>query len=165
MPAKNKSKPGPKTPTGKARSAANATKHGLCAGSVLATEDPQQFKSYIAAMKDELDPVGPVETLLVNRAAMYGWRLMRAVGLESESIAHQARAVIKKAEMEEMLCPLSSAITPTPNAASSLALGSEELAKLRRYEIAAERGLFRTVRELWASQDRRKAGDSNQDLE
>ena len=54
---------GPRTPEGKARSAKNALKHGLCAqrNVVLGDEDLDEFEALEAALMAELAPQGALQ--------------------------------------------------------------------------------------------------------
>ena len=74
---------GPKTPEGKAASRLNALKHGLTArDAVIPGEDKRQFNQLLNAYLDHLQPVDPVETLLVQQMVMAAWRLTRARAME-----------------------------------------------------------------------------------
>jgi hypothetical protein len=71
---------GPRTAAGKARSAKNALKHGLCARKVIvaADEDAAAFAALEAALVAELAPVGPLQAVLAHRGVSAAWRLLRA---------------------------------------------------------------------------------------
>jgi hypothetical protein len=77
---------GPKTAQGKARSAQNALRHGLCAQKfvVLGDEDAQAYAALEAAVLEELAPDGIVQRLLAGRVARAAWRVERAERIESE---------------------------------------------------------------------------------
>jgi hypothetical protein len=80
---------GPKTREGKARSAQNALKHGLCAQKhvVLPDEDAASFALHEAALMDELAPRGALQTVLAQRIVAAAWRLSRAERIEVELFA------------------------------------------------------------------------------
>jgi hypothetical protein len=81
---------GPKTAEGKARSARNALKHGLCAQKFLVgDEDPREFAALEAALIGELAPEGALQGLLAGRIVRAAWRLARADQIEGELFAHQ----------------------------------------------------------------------------
>jgi hypothetical protein len=84
---------GPKTPEGKARSAQNALRHGLCARQtvVLGDEDQEAFEALEAALMAELAPRGALQTVLARRIVAATWRLERAERMEAELFAQQAR--------------------------------------------------------------------------
>ena len=78
---------GPKTPEGKAKSARNATKHGLTAQHiVLSTEDQEQYDAHREQMLAELAPSGHTETMLAERIVSLSWRLDRAARIQTEAL-------------------------------------------------------------------------------
>jgi len=84
---------GPKTAAGKACSAQNALKHGLCAQRfvVLHDEDAQAYAALEAAVLEELAPVGVVQRLLAGRVVRAAWRLERAERIETELFEHHGQ--------------------------------------------------------------------------
>lgn len=69
---------GPKTPEGKAAVRHNAVKHGLLAEDALIPgEDEATFKDLDERLRDELQPVGELENMLVDRITTVHWRLRR----------------------------------------------------------------------------------------
>jgi len=77
---------GPITPEGKARSAQNALKHGLCADTYLvsAEEEEDAYEALEAAVLGELAPAGMLQTILARRIVRATWRLERAERIEAE---------------------------------------------------------------------------------
>ena len=77
---------GPKSSEGKARSGQNALKHGMRAQKylVLPDEDAGEFADLLAALVEELAPVGALQTVLARRVAVAAWRLARADRIETE---------------------------------------------------------------------------------
>ena len=87
---------GPRTPEGKAAVRFNALTHGLTAPhALLPTEDPAAFDNLLRAFHRDLQPVGPLETSLVHKAADAWWRLRRARRYEADFIN------IRMAELNE----------------------------------------------------------------
>jgi hypothetical protein len=84
---------GPKTPEGKARSALNALKHGLCAGKavVIGDEDWDMFDELEAALIEEMAPQSPMQAVLARRIVLATWRLERVERMEAELLAHNMR--------------------------------------------------------------------------
>jgi len=75
---------GPKTSAGKARSRANAWKHGLTAEQVVIPgEDAQQLKAIRRELWEEFQPLPGLESLFVERLAYYEWRMRRVLVLEA----------------------------------------------------------------------------------
>jgi len=82
---------GPRTPEGKARVSENALKHGLrserntldLASDVALPIEREEFLATLAAFTQDLQPLGPLETRLVERLAQIDLRLNRAVRMET----------------------------------------------------------------------------------
>ena len=69
---------GPKTPEGKTLSSKNATKHGLLSKQVLLpSESEEEFEELSQGLREDLKPVGALETRLVEDIAADFWRLSR----------------------------------------------------------------------------------------
>jgi hypothetical protein len=76
--------PGPKTPSGKQRSAQNAVRHGLTAETVIGPlEDPDDYRGFELAVTAAYDAETAVERELVLRLASLLWRLRRATSVET----------------------------------------------------------------------------------
>jgi hypothetical protein len=83
---------GPKTPAGRAVSKMNALKHGLLSKEVLvrgkhARENEREFDALQARFREHLNPIGPLEEMLVDRIVTAHWRSRRALKAESGEIA------------------------------------------------------------------------------
>ena len=75
---------GPATAEGKARSAQNATKHGLDSRVVvLADESQSDYEGLLLDFMRLYAPVGPVEHDLVHEIAANRWRMRRCLRLET----------------------------------------------------------------------------------
>ena len=75
---------GPKTPEGKAAVRHNATKHGLLSQEVLLPgEDAAALEELGERLRAELQPVGELEGLLVDRIIAAHWRLRRLGRVEA----------------------------------------------------------------------------------
>ena len=75
---------GPKTPEGKAAVRLNALKHGLLSREVLLPgEDEEALRELGERLRDELQPVGELENLLVDRIIASYWRLRRLGRVEA----------------------------------------------------------------------------------
>jgi hypothetical protein len=83
---------GPKTPNGRAVSKMNALKHGILSKEVLVhgkyiQEDDREFTALHQRLWEDLNPVGPVEEILVEQIVTTTWRWRRALKAESGEIA------------------------------------------------------------------------------
>lgn len=83
---------GPKTAAGRAASSKNATKHAFFSQELLVRcrnldESPREFDALCRRFHQELQPVGPVEEMLVEQIVATKWRLRRVLLAESGEIA------------------------------------------------------------------------------
>jgi len=79
---------GPRTESGKQRSALNALTHGLSSQSaVLPSEDPAAYQLHCRQLHDEYQPKTPTEIQLVQELADTAWRLNRIPSLEADLLA------------------------------------------------------------------------------
>jgi hypothetical protein len=181
---------GPKTEEGKSVSSLNALKHGLTAQTtLLPDENPQLYSTLSGGIREELRPVGCVESVLVDLIVGKMWRLGRIAQVEvgifrseyyEESLVG-ARAEVMKYE-ESVFEPM---VTVTDEAGQGLAKervreiieerdqgiavcgrgymrdarGEELLAKLMKYETATENALYRAFSELRQIRENRIEGD------
>jgi hypothetical protein len=75
---------GPKTPEGKAAVRLNALRHGLRSEEILLPgEDEQALRELDEYLRAELQPVGELENLLINRIVAAYWRLRRLGRVEA----------------------------------------------------------------------------------
>jgi len=93
---------GPRTQKGKNAARQNALKHGLLSTSaLLPTEDVDAFTALSEAIREDLAPVGEMESFLVERIISGVWRLRRADILESGILTWHYFGVLKdRAEAE-----------------------------------------------------------------
>ncbi len=81
---------GPKTPDGKAAVRLNALKHGLLSReTLLPGEDEEALRELGKRLRDELQPVGELENLLVDRIISAYWRLRRLGRVEAGIFASE----------------------------------------------------------------------------
>ena len=93
---------GPKTPEGKDAVRLNATKHGLLAQEVLLPgEDEAALKELGDRLTDELQPVGELENLLVERIITAYWRLRRVGRVEAGIFAWELYDVLATRAKQE----------------------------------------------------------------
>jgi hypothetical protein len=75
---------GPKTPNGKVAIRYNATKHGLLSREILLPgEDKAALRELDELLREELQPVGDLENLLIDRIVAAHWRLRRLGRVEA----------------------------------------------------------------------------------
>lgn len=85
---------GPVTPEGKARSALNAVRHGLCSRQfwLLPDEDPAELARLRAALVLELRPEGAAQMEIAETVVECWWRRRRASRLEAQILADSLAA-------------------------------------------------------------------------
>lgn len=158
---------GPKSAGGLSRSSKNATRHGLTAGEVtIFDEAADRFDQLRDAYFDALQPVGAIETQLVNQMVIASWRLNRVYRIEAQMI---------RSEMEEQTQKVSDPLVdfiqngnlanlnespklPKNNLGTIFRKLSDERDRffpLLRYEITAERSFYRALHNLERLQERR----------
>jgi hypothetical protein len=137
---------GPKTPAGKAASSLNALKHGLTAQiAVIPGENAALFGRTLRSFLDDLQPAGPLETVLVHQIVMASWRLTRLRSLESGlfdlRVADEAHNVEQEYETLAQKTRLAYAFYKD-------CAGRDAFTTLARYESRAERAVYRALHEL-----------------
>ena len=137
---------GPKTPEGKAAVCQNAFSHGLTAElACINGEDMDEFDETRQSFEDELKPVGPVQTLLVQRIVMAAWRLDRLRLMEGGVFQLRSYEDARRSTGSTRTCP------PRTRLASVFlrdVRGPNALALLGRYEARIERSFYRALHEL-----------------
>ena len=73
---------GPITPEGKAQSAQNARKHGLCSTILLATESHEQLETLVDRLSNRFPSDDILDELLLQEMAVAKWRQLRAWNME-----------------------------------------------------------------------------------
>jgi hypothetical protein len=140
---------GPKTVEGKANSRCNAFKHGLTGeGVAMSIEDAAEVEQLFEEISSELKPSGPTGRVLVRRLATLAIRLDRCVAQETAAISdHVRQAKIDFIAPEGMD---DDTIEQLRAEAGHRALfdPSKEATLARKYEAAAERGFFRSLKEF-----------------
>jgi len=138
---------GPKTPEGKAAVSQNARTHGLTAQQVcLSGEDQEEFEASRQAFEDELKPVGPLQTFLVQQIVMAAWRLSRLRTLEAGLF--QLRSINDKQDLEtDYTNNLSQRVRLAYHFRRDIA-GQNTVNMLGRYETRVERSFYRALHEL-----------------
>jgi len=147
---------GPRSAPGKAIVAQNAVKHGLLAAHLLLPDESKiQLDEFRTVLRAQLSPVGPLESLLVERIISAAWRLRRLLRIETEMMTEHLQQKTPQWELASVF----SNSAPAPSLGAALARKPARIDtydKLRRYEAHLERGLFRALHELQTIQSTRK---------
>ncbi len=129
---------GPKTPEGRAVSKMNALKHGILSKEVLVRglnikESSRDLNALHERFCQELNPVGPVEEMLVDKIVTAHWRLRRALTAESGEIALSVDEGHWKRRFNPTMFSLHMKIAEDPMLAlQESALGNSNLATVLR---------------------------------
>src|SRR5215212_2330967 len=93
---------GPKTPEGKAAVSLNALTHGLLSQEILLpTEDQEALRELDERLRNELQPAGELENLLLDRIIAAYWRLLRVGRVEAGIFAwERSEELAERAERE-----------------------------------------------------------------
>jgi len=152
---------GPRTEAGKAASAQNGLKHGLCAKeAVLPYEERDGWEALLADLKERWKPVGPQETALVEEYAGCSWRLRRALLMEAGMLrACWPDKLQALADGTEDGVVLGMAME-TVGMGMAFMKASMELSRLSLHESRIERRRERVRRELEALQAQRRQAEA-----
>lgn len=132
---------GPRTTEGKARSARNATTHGLTSKDITALgEDRTALASTVQAFLVSWDPATPYEASLIEDLAALKVRLNRCVRMETGLLDMEIREAAPTDSHESI------------NAALATAFANRDATfiKFSRYESSLSRAYYRTLKELLA---------------
>jgi hypothetical protein len=143
---------GPKTPEGKAAVRLNALRHGLRSEEILLPgEDEEALRELDEYLRAELQPVGELENLLIDRVVAAYWRLRRLGRVEAGIFIQESLGDLVNSNASTLGL---SFIRGDGN-------GANAFSKLSRYEAGIERGLYKALHELQRLQAARRAdGDA-----
>ena len=132
---------GPKTPEGKAASAANSVRHGLSSAfRVLPHEDQDEFDTLLAILREENKPATEHQRYLVDQIAKTQWVLARAQRLETRAFERLA-GLLETDPSDPDSTIIENMFKTNPNA----------LTTIQRYVIQSQNAYQKLWRELKAS--------------
>ena len=152
----NGKKGGPKTPAGRAAVRHNALKHGLSAQHpvVSSLEKLNDFNKYLDELRQELQPVGIMEHMLVEQIADAYWRRQRIIQMETGLF--EVGQVERKKYIEDTFTELEAGDV-LHIIAEFDARAADMLGRYYRYDTRFERSFFKAWKELKSLQAARKA--------
>jgi len=140
---------GPKTQQGKDIARLNATKHGLLSREALIPgEDEAALEELSERLRAELQPIGELESLLVEDIVTARWRLRRFRRVEAGVFAPELRDIYTQRIASE---------NETAALGLSFIRKADGFSTLSRYEAAIERSLYKALHELQRLQAARSA--------
>ena len=140
---------GPTSVAGKEKSRRNALKHGLTgAGVVLPEADAAEVERRAIAFEQELEPSGEVGLALVRRAALNSVRMERGADQQTAALTERVRRVEAEFVAPEGVGDEEAAKLRSEAARIAMFDPSKEATLARKYELAAERGFYRALKEL-----------------
>ena len=156
---------GPKSPEGKERSRGNALKHGLTgAGVVIADAEAAEVERLGRSLQRELKPSGDLGRTLVRRMALMAVRMDRCAIHEAATLAENASQA--GADFDAEWPEVEGLVDPNRRQMRTWAVNqtlfdpSKEGCLARKYEAAAERCFFRSLRELRQVERAASAGNA-----
>ena len=156
---------GATTPAGREASRANAYKHGLTAKTVLPELEAAEVQRRYQAFCNELQPSGEVGLALTLRAATLATRMERCVEYETAMLTERVRQAEADFEPPEGVDEATAAQLRSEAGKRALFDDSKEATLARKYEAAAERGFFRSLKELRAHERSVKAVEHREFVE
>src|ERR1035438_7909328 len=142
---------GPTSPTGKARSAMNALRHGLTARVVvLPTDDMDAYQAFAKEIVDSLDAQTPVERQFAQTVADNQWRINRIRSIEDGMLGMGHFEAAGNFD-----CP-SSEIHSAMTAARAFRNDSKSFVNLSIYEQRLHRSMKEALRQLKELQTERR---------
>src|SRR6266852_8901401 len=148
-------------PTNTTSTRFNATKHGLLAVGITELDDAEGYRALLTDLKEEKDPVGVVDMLLVESAALDMVRWRRARRLEAEYITSELNPPIHGPNLlgDDIELFQGAMLDPGLPAAISFESAQRLVSVYQRYESSIALRLFRTLHELERLQ-RMRQGES-----
>jgi len=153
---------GPRTPEGKAVASQNSVRHGLSAAKdVISSESQADFELHRDRIIDELQPDGPMESILIDRIVTLSWRLKRVGRFQNQTIdtlntdnsdlspfKKLTQSLLLKYQSQPPLSSASDDNLPLGRLAVKDFGNARVLERLLMYERRIENSLYKTILEL-----------------
>jgi hypothetical protein len=150
---RNGKKGGPKTPAGRAAVRNNALKHGLSAQHpvIPGLEKQSDFDKYLNLLRQELQPAGIMEHMLVDQIADAYWRRQRIIQMETGMFE------INRSEREKYTGENLQSLDAGAVLHHLAKYDADALARYYRYDALFERSFFKAWKELKSLQAARQS--------
>jgi len=104
-PSRKRGATGPRTTQGKERSKRNALKHGIfCQVGLLKDESPAEYAALLNGLRENLQPEGTLEEILVEKLALNTWRQRRLIIAETAEIRRATEFLAWDADQQQTEC-------------------------------------------------------------
>lgn len=144
---------GVKTSEGKEISKMNALKHGLlCKEVLLEGENEISLVELGISIREEIKPIGELETILTERIVSNIWRLRRVLEVERNTMEWQ-----RTYEKEEGV-QFGTSDEQVERKSIREMLANDDIEKITRYETKIDKSIYKALHELQRLQSAR-AGD------
>jgi len=139
---------GPRTAAGKAVSSRNALKHGLLSSQILLEhEDVEELKALREGLYADLQPVGTLEEVLVERIIASAWLHRRALQAET-ALMEWEHGLAMRWEPELWENNKKWRHDQRAHRAVFEMVADHRLEKIQRYETTKERQMYKALHEL-----------------
>ncbi len=139
---------GPRTTQGKARSSRNALKHGLLSSQILLEhEDANELEALREGFYADLQPVGTLEEVLVERIIASAWLHRRALWAET-ALMEWEHGLGMRWEPEYYEDEREWKLDQRALHAAIEMVTDHRLDKIQRYETTKERQMYKALHEL-----------------
>ncbi len=140
---------GPRTDETKSRSRFNSYKHGLTgAGIVMPEDDAAEVERLAGAFRREFQAEGEAGRVLSHRLATMTVRMQRSVDQETAALSERVRRVMDEFQPPEGVNAETAERLRVEAGNIALFDDSKPACLARKYEAAAERCFYRTMKEL-----------------
>jgi len=135
-------------PTNTTSTRFNATKHGLLAAGITELDNAEGYLNILSDLGREKNPVGVIETFLVESAAIEMVRWLRARRLEAECITGELNPPIHSPGLAALLGFDGGEVLDPGLPAAISAEAAQKLVTFQRYESTSANRFFRILHEL-----------------
>ncbi|MGA9543648.1 MAG: hypothetical protein WBQ85_08765 [Candidatus Sulfotelmatobacter sp.] len=135
-------------PTNTTSTRFNATKHGLLAVGITELDNAEGYRNIQNGLMREKNPVGAIETFLVESAAIEMVRWLRARRLEAECITSELNPPTHSPGLSELLLLDGGEVLDPGLPAAISAEAAQKLVTFQRYESTFANRFFRIIHEL-----------------
>jgi hypothetical protein len=126
----------------------NATKHGLLAVGITELDNAEGYRNILSDLMREKNPVGVIETFLVESAAIEMVRWLRARRLEAECITGELNPPTHSPGLSDLLLLDGGEVLDPGLPAAISAEAAQKLVTFQRYESTSANRFFRILHEL-----------------